>query len=227
MHDAIVGSLRSCRKWEVYNNTFTMTYESGQFVFVGIRGGTGVIHDNTYTNSPYYMGVPVVVGLYRTGQTDGDPWDALCSVTSGKFTGGSTTPPGGCTGTANGCITMDGPGTGAQTGYPCRDQFGFTGNDPQTSQPVLIWNNRQNGVQANVFDFNGPVPYPTTYIVNNRDYCTGTTMPTTCNGVATTYTDYTYPHPLAGGGSPGSSGSSADVTPPAAPTGITIAQEMK
>lgn len=198
MHDAIVGGLRSCRKWEVYHNTFAMTYDSGQFVFVGIRGGTGVVHNNTYTTNGFYMGSPVVVGLYRTAQAGGDPWDALCSLSSGKATLASTTPPSGCTGTANGCVTLDGSGTG---GYPCRDQFGFDGNDPQVTQPALLWNNQKDGVQTNGFDFNGPGS-PGAYIAENTDWCRSDTAspPSTCNGVSTTYTAYTYPHPLIGGG---------------------------
>lgn len=213
MHDAIVGGLRSCRKWEVYNNTFTMTYESGQFVFVGIRGGTGVIHDNTYTTNGFFMGTPVAVGLYRLAQTGGDPWDALCSTSSGKATLASTTVPSGCTGTVNGCINLDGSGPG---GYPCRDQFGFDGNDPQTTLPVLLWNNRKNGSQVNDFIFNGPGSPGASHIIENRDWCRSNTSspPSSCNGVTTTYTDYTYPHPLQSGG--------VDTIPPSAPSNIYI-----
>lgn len=206
MHDAIVGGLRSCRKWEVYNNTFEMTYDSGQFAFIGIRGGTGVVFNNTSNSNGFYINDSTAVALYRLAQAGGDPWDNLCSLSSGKATLASTTAPAGCTGTANGCITMDGSGTG---GYPCRDQFGFDGNDPQTSHPALFWNNTLNGSQHNTFIFSGP-SNPSSFIVENRDWCKSNTAspPASCNGVTTTYTAYTYPHPLQGNQGPGLPGGS-------------------
>ncbi len=104
-------------------------------------------------------------------------------------------------------------GLGPPNGYPCRDQFGFDGNNPQVSRPVLIYGNTLNGAVSNSFEFNGP-GNPTTFIMNNREYCTGTTKPASCNGVTTTYTPYTYPHPLTTGGGGGA--------PPAAPTNLVV-----
>ncbi len=215
MHDAIVGGLRSCRKWEVYNNTFKMTYESGQFTFIGIRGGTGVIANNTFQSGGYYITSPIVVGLYRIAQLGGDPWDVQCSSSSGNFLGASTSIPTSCTSSGGSCIRLDGPST-SPSGYPCRDQFGFDANNPQVSRPVLIYGNTLNGSAHNTFTFNGPGS-PSTYIVNNRDYCTGTTMPASCNGVSTAYKPYTYPHPLQNGISSG-----GGVTPPPAPTNLLV-----
>lgn len=194
MHDAIVTGARSCRKWEVYHNTFSMDHEFGAFVMLGIRGGTGVVFNNTYTTNGFSLVSPVGVALYRTGQTGGDPWDVLCSTSSGKATLASTTAPSGCTGTDNGCINLDGAGSG---GYPCRDQFGFDGNDPQTTRPALFWNNTLDGVQTNGFSFIGPGT-PSSYITENTDWCRSNTTspPATCNGISTTYSPYTYPHPL-------------------------------
>lgn len=192
MHDAIVGSLRSCRKWEVYENTFSMTYQSGQFAFIGIRGGTGVVFNNKFNPGAYYITSPIVVGLYRLTQQGESPWNILCSTNSGYFNGGGTTAPSTCTTPSTSCIKMDGPNA---NGYPCRDQFGFDGNNPQVSRPALIWGNTLSGSPYNKFDFNGPNT-PTSHIQLNRDYCVGTTMPTSCNGLSTTYTPFTYPHPL-------------------------------
>lgn len=192
MHDAIVGSLRSCRKWEVYENTFTMTYESGQFTFIGIRGGTGVVFNNKFNPGKFYITSPIVVGLYRIAQAGESPWDTLCSEKSGNFTGGGTNAPAPCSTPSLTCIKMDGT---SSNGYPCRDQFGFDGNNPQISRPVLIFGNTLSGSPYNKFDFNGP-SNPTSFIVENREYCSGATMPASCNGIPTTYTPYIYPHPL-------------------------------
>ena len=201
MHDAIIGGLRSCRKWETYENTFETTYASGQCGYVGIRGGTGVVFNNTFKNPNDCD--PIIVALYRTYQQESDPWDALCSNSSGKACLNTTsTYPKGCSsdadcgGGANSCIALDGPSSNP-SGYPCRDQFGWDGNAPQVTHPALFWNNKfGSGANAPPKINSGG-----SYISQSRDYCVSTTdMPTSCNGVTTTYTPYTYPHPLTNTG---------------------------
>ena len=196
-HDAIVNGHRGVRKWEVYNNTFTYS-GSNCFVFAG-RAGTGVFFNNTISD-PELQLCPQYIQLacYRTGVAGQNPWDALCSNTSGKGCLGTASPyPQNCTtdadcgGVAGSCIAKDAT-TGSPTGYPCRDQLGFDGNNPQTSRPFLLWNNTKNGSDITV-----GIAYNTSYIAEGRDYCKHpTTMPASCNGVTTNYTPYTYPHPL-------------------------------
>lgn len=197
MHDGIIGGLRSCRKWETYNNTFETTYASGQCPYIATRGGTGVVFNNTFKNAPDCP--PIQLAHYRSYQTGGDPWDILCGNSSGKAClGKSTTTPKGCTtdsgcgGAAGSCITLDGTAS-SPSGYLCRDQIGADGNNPQVSQPALFWNNKYlSGTYVQPSVTSGG-----SYIQINRDYCNGTsTMPTLCNGVTTTYAPYTYPHPL-------------------------------
>ena len=215
MHDAIIGGLRGCRRWEVYDNTFTKTYNSGQCTYIGIRGGTGVVFNNTFVN-PTDCDKGIQIVNYRTYQTGGSPWGALCRNTTGKaclnsLTKGpaSCTSDANCGGVAGSCIAIDGP-ISAPSGYPCRDQIGTTGNSPQTSQPALFWNNLLDGVPVTTIDVTGG-----SYVGINRDFCvSATTKPASCNGITTTYTPYVYPHPLTSGGGGGA--------PPAAPTNLVV-----
>jgi hypothetical protein len=199
MHDAIIGGLRSCRRWETYENRFTTTYASGQCGYVGIRGGTGVVFNNTFLTANDCE--PIQVALYRTHQDDGDPWDVLCSHTSGRAClGAASVMPAGCAsdadcgGAAGSCVPLDGP-SDAPSGYPCRDQIGTDGNSPQTSRPALFWNNRFASGSASTDPVLNMVGE---YVRAGRDYCVGATMPATCNNVPTTYQPYAYPHPLTG-----------------------------
>lgn len=194
-HDAIVGNFRGVRKWEIYNNTFTYD-ANGNWWVTQPRGGTGVMFNNTISDP---LGVTMTAGaqltVYRTYQLGGDPWDNYCSNSSGNaYLDTSNNIPADCS-SGTGCISKDGASS-SPSGYPCRDQAGFDGNNPQVSRPFLFWNNTKNGHSMTV-----DVPAASsTYIVNNRDYCiAATTMPSTCNGVTTIYSPYTYPHPLRQG----------------------------
>lgn len=196
-HDAIIGGYRSIRKFEIYNNTFNyIPSGSGCFVFDG-RGGTGVFFNNEIMGTPG-CGSYIQLDLKRTYQTGGDPWNGLCSNSSGKaYLGTSATYPMNCT-SGTGCVNKDGSAN-SPTGYPCRDQIGVDGNDPQVSRPTLFWNNTLNGGNISI----GVTSQAGSYIVNNRDYCIhATTMPATCNGITTNYSPFTYPHPLVTGSSP-------------------------
>jgi len=196
-HDAIVTGSRGVRKWEVYNNNFTYDINGNCFV-MDSRSGTGVVFNNTISD-PYGVLCRGYIQfiVYRTVTHGGEPWYPYCSNTSGKaILDTSTNYPQTCT-SGTGCINIDGSSS-SPSGYPCRDQLGVDGNNPQTSRPFLLWNNTKNGGPITVGIGGGSE----NYIVSGRDYClSNTTMPVSCNGVTTIYEPYTYPHPLrqAGG----------------------------
>ena len=47
---SIQGNVRACRKWEIYNNTFVQKTRD-LFSAVFLRGGTGVVFNNTITGT--------------------------------------------------------------------------------------------------------------------------------------------------------------------------------
>jgi hypothetical protein len=204
MHDAIIAGLRGCRKWEVYENTFEMTYPAGMCSFIAMRGGTGVVFNNTFLSKTDCYPEIIQMAVYRTYQTAASPWNLLCGLGTGNAClNGTSASPKNCTsdsqcgGQAGSCIKIDGTAL-LPLGWPCRDQTGSDGNNPQVSKPALYWNNKQGS------EFVGPTVWGSTlqsYLQLNRDYCAGTTsMPASCNGQAVSYSPYTYPHPLAVGG---------------------------
>lgn len=73
------GRLRSVRAMEIYNNIFNFTFSAsgGQ-----MRGGTAVIHDNTYTGVPISRGITLQVfrefyPFHVFGGANGNnPWDS-------------------------------------------------------------------------------------------------------------------------------------------------------
>lgn len=208
MHDAIIDELRSCRKWEFYDNTYKLTGAGGspagnlqgQCALIAMRGGTGVTFNNKFDQLPDCGAM--LMDLYRTYQTAGDPWDQRCSVSTGKACLNSATAAlrsctsdANCGGTAGSCVALDGPSS-SPSGYPCRDQIGTDGNAPQVSQPALFWNNTHLGAQEPPQVNSG-----SGYLVKGRDFCDGgATMPASCNGVTTTYQPLAYPHPLQANG---------------------------
>ena len=207
MHDAIIGGLRSCRKWETYANDFYPD-SNANWGQIAIRGGNGVVFDNTFYS--YSSAVPgeILLALYRTYQTGGSPWGSMCSSNSQKAcfgTGSSLTSCSSdsqCGGKVGSCQEIDGRGSPA--GYPCRDQVGTDVGTPQSVVPALFWNNKY---AASVASYGGRVIVPdihsgSGYIVSGRDYCAGATKPASCAGKAVHYQPYTYPHPLAGGTTP-------------------------
>ncbi len=206
MHDAIISGLRSCRKWEIYNNTWTSTQSNlnstGQYAQIAIRGGTGVVFNNTFAAT---SGYDIIFSNYRSGgQTAGTPWTSTCQTSSAAkacLNVASTSPrscsaDSDCGGVSGSCVKIDGSSS-LLTNYPCRDQMGTDGNAPQLIRPALFWNNRIVTAQVapSQQDYSD-----TRYLAEGRDYCVGTTdQPTTCGGVAVPYTPYAYPHPLQGG----------------------------
>jgi hypothetical protein len=141
---------------------------------IGIRGGTGVIFNNTGTTS-------------GSGQTNavGD-LNNLRSSDPGRDFG----PWGDC----NGSNAWD--ANQNSSGYPCLDQPGRgqgsllanyaptpVGWPKQALEPVYGWNNRLNGSTS-------PIRTNTTVVVENRDFF---------NLVKPGYVPFTYPHPLVSG----------------------------
>ena len=173
---------RGCRWQEIYSNTFNFTGSQGVAFVTWIRGGSGVVFNNTIS-APGGLNQVVQASNCRDS-------DAGCGG------GPSYTPWGAC----NGSSRYDQNAIG---GYRCVDQPGsgtslLISGDPPTSnwvgnvtEPIYVWNNTVNGAARN--NASG-----STNVQSGRDYNVGTARPA--------YTPYTYPHPLAGGaGNPPSS----------------------
>jgi hypothetical protein len=199
-----------------------------------LRGGTQIFYNNTFLEtedgSPHtgYMWTstsPILLQNNRsmTGYGYISPWGNACDNSNIKIclgtlhstqypstTGDYCTTDADCGGESGSCQNQDGNSDG--TGYPCRDQIGVapdgTISGQLTHYPSLFWANTYNGTTTDPVIRNSA--NVRTHIQNDRDICYhSTTMPATCGGHATTYTAYTYPHPLTGGG-----GGEGDTTAP-------------
>ena len=163
---------RGCRQLEIYENTFTFSAAQGVAFVAWIRGGTGVMFNNTIT-APGGLNKIVQASNCRDA-------DAGCGG------GPSYTPWGAC----NGSSPFDQNSSG---GYRCVDQPGsgtsrlLSGNPPAATwvgnalDPIYVWNNIAGGSSNNVVT-------GSTNVRNNRDYFMGTPRPG--------YVPYVYPHPL-------------------------------
>jgi hypothetical protein len=221
--------------WEIYNNDLYMTEGASSLVFISIRGGIGIIaHNHLYhwgtsssdINTEYR---PHGAHMMNYRSTDGPGgsysiWTERCD--SGGTARRGCLGPGAiysdsycaddadCGGTAGQytmCEYLDDK-SGDGKGYPCRDQIGR--GTSQALKPFLFWGNTIKFASSSAVPLQVNVLYGASDIVLNRDYCINdTTMPSSCNGITTTYTPYTYPHPLRGG---------ADTTPPSAPSGLSV-----
>jgi len=204
---------------EAYNNIMTHTNDITNYdpassytaPPVGHRGGTGVIYSNDFIqveNQSYYTATAIYLRNVRdTGAGSSSIWTTsnagICDADGKKacLTGDRNgalimcTSDADCGGASGSCQYVD--GDGVSTKLPCRDQIGTGDNaSPQSSKPFLVWNNRQ---KKGAEEYATSTVTSTVNIVENRDYCQhATTMPATCNGVETTYTAYTCPHPATG-----------------------------
>ena len=164
------GNNRATKSWEIYNNTLSRT--DGFFTAMFLRGGTGVVFNNTITGA----------------------WGNIAQFDNVRSFDNTTNPPAG---PCDGSSFWDGNIT---NGWPCRDQIG-RGQDntgtfpkPQTSEPAYFWNNTLNGNSAdpdiancsNAVKPNGSC----SDIVSGRDYFTS---------AKPGYVPYCYPHPLVSG----------------------------
>jgi hypothetical protein len=218
-HDAQVGGFRGALKLEAYSNTFTFDVSGNCYVMYR-SGANGVFFNNTIAGANALdCNNPLFFANYRNDGAYGYP--TACSNTSGKqWLSTTSNYPQTCT-SGTGCINTDGSAS-SPNGYPCRDQVGASGNDPQVGggAPFLFWNNTIGGSDASSHI---AVGFGADHIVLNRDYCTAAvTMPATCNGVTTTYTAYTYPHPLISGAADTTAPTVETFTIPSTATTLTV-----
>lgn len=207
-HDAASGADgRGNFSYVAYNNTLVQTLVSSADPPFFLRGGTYIVYNNTSTiTGGSIWGSPILLQNDRSMiASDGTSvgagvWDDICDTTHRKVCLGTTywtnaycTTDANCGGESGACQNMD--LAEDATGYPCRDQIGMSYTTSYTHYPSLFWNNTHQGT------YTAPVVrsynYVTDHIKNDRDFCHhATTMPATCGGHATTYSAYTYPHPL-------------------------------
>lgn len=218
-HDSGSTGTRGIRTMEVYGNSFDCTRDTCSSLDpIDMRGGTGVIFDNTINSVAKWNSDLAGAQVYRATNSDGHtPFGSLCDGTPEKvcsdfrgFCSGGTndgtscisnTPCTGggtcqsyCTSDAQcgarTCVQMDGQSDA--TGWPCRDQTG-RGKDNATTHvqalsPMFVWNNRDES--SNLLSATVPAAYAD-YVKINRDYCEYTSTPgTACNGVTLSYTPY-------------------------------------
>jgi hypothetical protein len=162
---SVQGTHRATRKWEIYNNTIRQINRA-MWVPMFLRGGTGVVFNNTLT------------GAW------GSPNITLDNVRSFKSAGEG----GSCDGTS----PWD--GNEEANGYPCRDQIGRSTDawlwtkenpyPPQQLDPAYFWNNTHGGKAIGVYIHNNS----DIHIKEGRDFFNNVQKPG--------YTPYIYPHPL-------------------------------
>jgi hypothetical protein len=172
------GRRRSVRQMEVYHNTFEQVHPFGLGMAwaVWIRGGTGVVFNNTVTKA------------------SGDNANQLLHVGSCRWPGSCGSVGGGVWGICDGTSKYDQNASPSVPGYRCVDQQGagtsnhLNGAAVPTAQwvgnvldPIYVWNN----TGAFKVDVGG---HKAGYVDANRDYYVGTPRPN--------YKPLTYPHPL-------------------------------
>jgi MYXO-CTERM domain-containing protein len=165
---SVQGDNRATRRWEIYENTINQVNRD-MWVPMFLRGGTGVVFNNTLTGSITQPGI------------------ALDNVRSCDARGSG--------GRCDGSSPWDGNEVGG-AGYPCRDQIGrsddqwlWTAADPHPPQaldPAYCWGNTYGGEDVEFFQHGCPESQD--HIQPDRDYYNGVPKPG--------YTPYTYPHPL-------------------------------
>jgi len=222
-HGTDSGSNRSVFSYEIYSNTFTNN-SSNTIRGATLRGGTGVIYNNTYTGTHgSWYGVALMVyracppmdqSAWKT--CDGTNWEigstsfsaqaSRIASTNGGVKFCSTkrdtvcTADSTCAAVGGGTCSsfFDGAGPG---GYPCRDQVGRSHD--QALAPVYVWSN--GSVSATPYDGGNTCGLGiNNYLQQGRDYINGQPMPG--------YSAYVYPHPLQQNGAP-----------PAAPSDLSAA----
>jgi hypothetical protein len=183
-HSVYPEFTRACRKWEIYGNTFRAV-SSETFFTAFLRGGTGVVYNNTWRVDGAGTWGTTYISLdnHRSGVTGGPNW-GLC----------------------DGTHAID--GNADSSGWPCRDQIGRGSdmsimtatnlNPAQTSEPAYFWGNTCNGATCGVIVVNGS----SAHIKPNRDYFANV-------GPKPGYTPFTYPHPLQSGAGGATSGPTA------------------
>jgi hypothetical protein len=194
-HGLDSGKYRSPVSWEIYDNTFQSSVSLARFFH--LRGGTGVVYNNTCTSTKTTSPI-IVLSCYRATGTaifvEYKPW---------------------------GFVTGSNPydGNTDEFGYPALDQIGAappttpsnlsvtrpTNHSVQDHSAAYAWNNTLNGRRMPM----GVITYPTTtrpsvadLIKENRDFYNDVPKPE--------YKALVYPHPLVGEQAP-STATSADL----------------
>jgi len=202
------------RYFELYNNNFAVDaspkcdggLNTNLNVFVALRGGTALIHDNVIPNP----------GAGAWGNKSAVVFVAeMLRRNAGPFACWGTSTPG----------TYPAP---RQSGWGYTTGATRAGSTQvlQDLEPIYLWNNTGTGNynEPAVYDYypnecGAAAPSVVNYIQPNREYYTSTAKPG--------YTPYTYPHPLTGATSsspaaPSSPTPSPAPTAPAAPSGLTV-----
>lgn len=137
------------RAFEIYENTFVKGVVAWARC-VRLRGGSGVVFDNTFDEAIGSFNTHIVFTDYRAA----------------KY-GGLATPTMSCS-TSMYCPTADGG-----EGYPCCEQIGRGqgGSHPQPSDPVYVWGNKDHNAGAISATVDANVA---TYIQIDRDYYAST-----------------------------------------------------
>jgi hypothetical protein len=161
---------RGLRAFEVYNNTFNHT-GGAWFTAIYIRGGTGVVYNNTAkTSSGSEFSRMALFANYRSNSSF-PPW-----------------------GQCNGSSRFD-QNAGSPAGYACIDQPGrgkgnlISGDNPspaypnQVSAPIYVWGNKGFSQREAASDSG--------HVAENRDYFINVPKPG--------YSAFEYPHPLRSG----------------------------
>jgi hypothetical protein len=138
---------RACRQWEIYYNEISLIRSTNHPAAINLRGGTGVIFNNTVTGNFNNF---TKLACYRVGLDTG-PW-GQCDGT--KFVDGNTSG-------MNGYPCLDCPGRGQDSGL----------GTAQSLEPVYVWNNTLNGITKNAF-----AQY-TSHTILNTDYFNGIEKP--------------------------------------------------
>ncbi|MFP4017466.1 MAG: Ser-Thr-rich GPI-anchored membrane family protein [Halanaerobiales bacterium] len=166
---------RATRSYEIYNNEFIADEGKSNWGAVFVRGGTGVIYDNTIENLA------------------GDPYNLFVAVDNLR----SFTTCAAPLLKADGTNLLD--GNEDETGYPALDQIGRSTDNgdgdnyhPQAHEPLYVWGNTMDGNSAGAYVHNTSREgsLVAEHIKENRDFY---------HQQHPTYTAYTYPHPVANG----------------------------
>lgn len=197
---------RSGRHAEFYNNVFTgidgvSPWNTGGVAvsaLMSLRGGTGVIYNNTITVTNGSITRSFNASYFRdNGGPDNNTYYGLCTGTNPYDQ--NANPAGN--GDGYRCIDQPGAGQGdlmhsEHAGGAYNMALGANVWPRQALDPIYVWNNTINGTVVGGDNDGGNVA-----VQLNRDLynCLGVTTPTGCRP---DYSPLTYPHPLAGGEEP-------------------------
>lgn len=148
------GRQRSARQYEYYNNTWTWdmyspatpsTSKNGYPSLFAIRGGTGVIYNNTATITNGSVAAFADFQYYRAG-TSYSPWGKCPSIWDQSATR---------------CLDQTGVGGGTLLSGTTPTPSGWP---DQANDPAYVWNNKINGV------ISAPISQVPSVVQEGRDF---------------------------------------------------------